>query len=202
MLDQEETPKETMDMTNEGFSTETETESSPSGYETETSDNSDNDTDIDTIVNEYRDESSMPTPMPESAHKSSSSSIKKGPTKASSNVVTLATCVLIASFVMQFLIIDNVRSSTMINAAILNLGISVAIFVLLMVISKQPVDKGHGRTDFTFVMPLAPWSHALALFLNISLFARIIHSAYLELAALIGLGTVFYLFYFERCKCC
>ena len=76
----------------------------------------------------------------------------------------------------------------MINAVILNLGISVAVFVLLLVISKQPVDKERGRTDFTFIMPLAPWSHALAMFLNLSLMARVLHSAALELFLWILLG--------------
>ena len=76
----------------------------------------------------------------------------------------------------------------MINAVILNLGISVAVFVLLILISKQPADKGRGRTDFTFTIPLAPWSQALAIFLNLSLLARILHSAWLELIVWLCLG--------------
>ena len=77
----------------------------------------------------------------------------------------------------------------MINAIILNLGISVAVFVLLLLISKQPADKGRGRTDFTFIMPLAPWSHALAMFLNLSLLARVLHTAWLELILWLCLGN-------------
>ena len=90
------------------------------------------------------------------------------------------------SFLIFFL--DNIRRSTMINAVILNLGISVAVFVLLILISKQPADKGRGRTDFTFTIPLAPWSQALAIFLNLSLLARILHSAWLELIVWLCLG--------------
>ena len=88
-----------------------------------------------------------------------------------------------------FLFLDNIRRSTMINAIILNLGISVAVFVLLLLISKQPADKGRGRTDFTFIMPLAPWSHALAMFLNLSLLARVLHTAWLELILWLCLGN-------------
>ena len=165
--------------------TETETESSPSGYGTETSDSS-TDTDIDTIVNEYRDEASLPTTMRECSSRSLSS--HQGPTKASANVVLMATLVLLLSFALQFVILDHVRSATLINAVILNLGISVAVFVLLLVISKQPVDKSRGRTDFTFFMPLAPWTHALAMFLNLSLMARVLHSAALELIIWIFTG--------------
>ena len=47
---------------------ESETESSPSGYGTETSDSS-SDTDIDTIVNEYREEASLPTSIQGIIHK-------------------------------------------------------------------------------------------------------------------------------------
>ena len=47
---------------------ESETESSPSGYGTETSDSS-SDTDIDTIVNEYREEASLPTSIQGTIHK-------------------------------------------------------------------------------------------------------------------------------------
>ena len=86
------------------------------------------------------------------------------------------------------LLTDNIRRSTMINAIILNLGICVAVFVLLVLISKQPADKGRGRTDFTFIMPLAPWSHALAMFLNFSLLARALHSAWLEIILWICIG--------------
>ena len=82
----------------------------------------------------------------------------------------------------------------MINAVILNLGISVAVFVLLILISKQPADKGRGRTDFTFTIPLAPWSQALAIFLNLSLLARILHSAWLELIVWLCLGMYVDLF--------
>ena len=82
----------------------------------------------------------------------------------------------------------------MINAVILNLGISVAVFVLLILISKQPADKGRGRTDFTFTIPLAPWSQALAIFLNLSLLARILHSAWLELIVWLCLGMYVGLF--------
>ena len=59
----------------------------------------------------------------------------------------MATAVLIFSYILQFIILDNVKSATVINAVILNLGISVAVFVLLMVISKQPVDKERGMYD-------------------------------------------------------
>ena len=167
---------------------ESETESSPSGYGTETSDSSENssgaDTDIDTIVNEYREEASLPTHMREYPKTN-----KSKPSKATANIVIMATSVLLLSFILQFIILDSVKSSTMINAVILNLGISVAVFVLLLVISKQPVDKERGRTDFTFIMPLAPWSHALAMFLNLSLMARVLHSAALELFLWILLGT-------------
>ena len=166
---------------------ESETESSPSGYGTETSDSSENssgaDTDIDTIVNEYREEASLPTHMREYPKTN-----KSKPSKATANIVIMATSVLLLSFILQFIILDSVKSSTMINAVILNLGISVAVFVLLLVISKQPVDKERGRTDFTFIMPLAPWSHALAMFLNLSLMARVLHSAALELFLWILLG--------------
>ena len=55
--------------------------------------------------------------------------------------------------------------------------------------SKQPADKGRGRTDFTFIMPLAPWSHALAMFLNLSLLARVLHTAWIELILWICLGN-------------
>jgi hypothetical protein len=169
--------------------TETETESSPSGYETDTSD-----TDIDAAVNLYRDETSLPTPMQERRDSQLSSSGKsasprqKSPTRATANVVLAATLVLLMSFILQFLIIDNVQSSTMINAIILNLGVSVAVFVLLLVISKQPKDKSRGRTDQTFIVPLAPWSQALAIFLNLSLLARVLHSAGLELVLWIFTG--------------
>eukprot|EP00093_Oithona_nana_P009428 09428.XXX_452977_454402_1 [CDS] Oithona nana genome sequencing. len=171
---------------------ESETESSPSGYGTETSDSSENssgdaDTDIDTIVNEYRDEASLPTHMREYPKTN-----KNKPSKATANIVIMATGVLLMSFILQFIILDSVKSSTMINAVILNLGISVAVFVLLLVISKQPVDKERGRTDFTFIMPLAPWSHALAMFLNLSLMARVLHSAALELFLWILLGVLIY----------
>lgn len=164
--------------------TETETESSPSGYGTETSADSSTDTDIDAIVNEYRDEASLPTTMREYP-----TSAIKGPNKATANVVKMATVVLLLSFVLQFVIMDNVKTSTMINAVILNLGISVAVFVLLLVISKQPIDKARGRTDFTFIMPLAPWSHALAIFFNLSLLARVLHSVSIELILWILLGN-------------
>ena len=167
--------------------TESETESSPSGYGTETSDSSvnssdANDTDIDTIVNEYRQEASLPTAMREFK------ADKSRPSRATANIVVMASSVLLLSFTLQFIILDSVKSSTMINAVILNLGISVAVFVLLLVISKQPADKERGRTDFTFIMPLAPWSHALAMFLNLSLMARVLHSAALELFLWILLG--------------
>ena len=167
---------------------ETETESSPSGYGTETSgeDSDSSDTDIDAIVDEYRDESSMPTAMRECSF---SHKLIKGPSQATANVVKMATAVLLLSFLLQFVILDNVKSSTMINAVILNLGISVAVFVLLLVISKQPSDKS--RTDFTFIMPLTPWSQALAMFLNLSLLARVLHSAWLELFLWIFLGNDF-----------
>ena len=65
-----------------------------------------------------------------------------------------------------------------------------AVFVLLLVISKQPADKERGRTDFTFIMPLAPWTHALAMFLNLSLMARVLHSAWLEMILWIALGKL------------
>ena len=182
-----EESKETADtasLTANGHSTESETESSPSGYGTETSDSSaSTDTDIDTIVDEYREEASLPTRMREYPKTN-----KTKPSKATANIVIMATCVLLMSFALQFVILDNVKSSTMINAVILNLGISVAVFVLLLVISKQPVDKERGRTDFTFIMPLAPWSHALAMFLNLSLMARVLHSAAIELLLWIFLG--------------
>merc|ERR1712226_303523 len=96
-------------------------------------------TDIDTIVNEYREEASLPTSIPECPD----SEIKK-PSRATTTVVLMATGVLLLSFTLQFIIMDNIRRSTMINAVILNLGISVAVFVLLILISKQPADKGRG----------------------------------------------------------
>jgi len=163
--------------------------SSLSGYGTETSDSS-TDTDIDTIVNEYREEASLPTSIPECPD----SEIKK-PSRATTSVVSMATGVLLLSFTLQFIIMDNIRRSTMINAVILNLGISVAVFVLLILISKQPADKGRGRTDFTFTIPLAPWSQALAIFLNLSLLARILHSAWLELIVWLCLGLLLYFCY-------
>ena len=141
-----------------------------------------NDTDIDTIVNEYRQEASLPTTMREFK------ADKSRPSRATANIVVMASGVLLLSFTLQFIILDSVKSSTMINAVILNLGISVAVFVLLLVISKQPADKERGRTDFTFIMPLAPWSHALAMFLNLSLMARVLHSVALELFLWILLG--------------
>jgi len=171
-------------------STDTETESSPSGYGTETSGDSSSDTDIDTIVNEYREEASLPTSIQECPM-----SEAKRPSKATTSVVLMASVVLILSYGLQFVIIDNIRRSTMINAIILNLGICVAVFVLLVLISKQPADKGRGRTDFTFIMPLAPWSHALAMFLNFSLLARALHSAWLEIILWICIGLCLYFSY-------
>merc|ERR1719266_2224071 len=170
---------------------ESDTESSPSGYGTETSDSS-SDTDIDAVVNEYREEASLPTTMRECSR---SDLELKGPNRATANVVLMATMVLLLSFGLQFVILDNVKSATMVNAVILNLGICVAVFVLLLVISKQPADKERGRTDFTFIMPLAPWSHALAMFLNLSLMARVLHSAYIEMILWIALGCIVYFCY-------
>jgi len=170
---------------------ESDTESSPSGYGTETSDSS-SDTDIDAVVNEYREEASLPTTMRECSR---SDLELKGPNRATANVVLMATMVLLLSFGLQFVILDNVKSATMVNAVILNLGICVAVFVLLLVISKQPADKERGRTDFTFIMPLAPWTHALAMFLNLSLMARVLHSAWLEMILWIALGCFVYFCY-------
>ncbi len=183
--EEEEAPaQQQQDMAGSESTEDSSTESSPSGYGTETSDSS-TDTDIDAIVDEYRDEASLPTRMQECP---GGSAAVKGPHRASANVVVMATMVLMLSFTLQFVILDNVKHSTMINAVILNLGISVAVFVLLLVISKQPVDKARGRTDFTFVMPLAPWTSALAMFLNFSLLARVLHSAWLEILTWIFLG--------------
>ena len=86
---------------------ESETESSPSGYGTETSDSSENssgdaDTDIDTIVNEYRDEASLPTHMREYPKTN-----KNKPSKATANIVIMATGVLLMSFILQFIILDR-----------------------------------------------------------------------------------------------
>ena len=97
---------------------ESDTESSPSGYGTETSDSS-SDTDIDAVVNEYREEASLPTTMRECSRADE----VKGPNKATANVVLMATMVLLLSFGLQFVILDNVKSATMVNAVILNLGI-------------------------------------------------------------------------------
>ena len=47
---------------------------------------------------------------------------QKGPNRATANVVLMATMVLLLSFGLQFVILDNVKSATMVNAVILNLG--------------------------------------------------------------------------------
>ena len=78
------------------------TESSPSGYGTETSGDSSSDTDIDTIVNEYREEASLPTSIQECPM-----SEAKRPSKATTSVVLMASVVLILSYGLQFVIIGN-----------------------------------------------------------------------------------------------
>ena len=68
---------------------------------------------------EYREEASLPTTMRECSR---SDLELKGPNRATANVVLMATMVLLLSFGLQFVILDNVKSATMVNAVILNLG--------------------------------------------------------------------------------
>ena len=87
-----------------GAESETETESSPSGYGTETSADTSTDTDIDAMVDEYRKEASLP----ESMSACPASEVKR-PDRATANVVVMATAVLLGSFILQFIILENVK---------------------------------------------------------------------------------------------
>ena len=113
------------------------------------------------------------------------------PTRATANAVLLCLSVLLFSFSLQYFIVRSMQSTTPTNALIVNLGISATVFVVLLVISKQPQDRGNetqGGLDTTFLVPLTPWCQAMAVFLNFSLASHIVGSSWLELLIWLSLG--------------
>ena len=66
------------------------------------------------------------------------SSTRPRPTSRTFNCVVLSTILLLIAFGTQYFIIESMQTTTLAATVIMNLGLSVTVFALILLIAKQP----------------------------------------------------------------